>query len=405
MDFTTRQPTPPGPDKVGDWRLVARLGEGGFGSVWRAEGPDGARAAVKILHPELVASAEQVGRFRREAEAIAALRHRHVVELLEQGELANGRPYLVMELLEGEDLASLLARRGALPLAEAVAILEGLCGALEAAHAQGIVHRDLKPSNVVLTDRGAVLLDFGLAKLLEGQGPELTASRCVLGTPACMAPEQICGDPVTPRTDVYGLGALTFEMLAGAPPFADASPITLGYLHLHGRRPRPGDRVPLPPAIDEAIVRAMDRDPDSRWPSASAFLDELRRPLGAAVAGGSRIAARVELAGPAERMADPDDALLEALDAGWDRVAAGFEDAGFTCLGERGEVAIFVAASAGGDVAGTGELAAAIERAAGEAGREIAVRIAFDVVPAACGVDELFSRPWTFPPKSSDQGS
>lgn len=382
---------PPGLEQAGRWRLEGPLAAGGFGCVHFASDAAGRRAAVKLLRPELVTSAEQVGRLRREAEAIAAIGHPNVVELYEQGELPDGRPYLAMELLDGEDLETTIARRGALSLADIEAILTDLCDALDAAHARGIIHRDVKPSNVVITDRGAVLLDFGLAKLLEGEGPELTASRCALGTPASMSPEQIQGRAVDPRTDVYGLGALAFEMLTGSPPFADASPITLGYLHLHGRRPRPGDRRPLPAAVDEVVVRAMDREPERRWPGAGAFLDGFRRALGTApAAAGRRLAARVEILAPPERMVDPDDALLDTLDAVAEHLADALEEAGFSCLGERGQVGIYARPQPGAD---PGKLAARLDRIAREAASlapGVEIDISLDEVSEGADLDAIF---------------
>ena len=155
-------------------------------------------------------------RFEREARSIAKLKHPNVVRLHEFGKLDNNRPYIVMELLHGPNLENHIKESGAIRPREILMILEQLCSALEVAHENGIIHRDLKASNVVLSQKDGiqrvVLLDFGIAKLLETGGPNLTASRVTIGSPVCMAPEQITGNTIDPRTDIYALGSLTFLM-------------------------------------------------------------------------------------------------------------------------------------------------------------------------------------------------
>jgi predicted Ser/Thr protein kinase len=276
---------------LGDYVLIEPLARGGYGEVWRAERRAGVGdVAIKILHAELIESTEAIARFRREAETIAAIDHRAVVAVEGFGETDDGRPYFAMELLDGVDLGALVRIRGALPAAEILEILEPVCDALDRAHALGIVHRDLKPSNIVACDGRVVLLDFGVAKILETAGPALTASRMTIGTPACMAPEQIRGEAVDARTDVYGLGALAYQLLTGAPAFAGAA-VTLAYMHLHGRRPRPSAVVPATAPFDPVIARALARDRDERYPSAGAFFEAMRE-----AAGGERSTDRGVLA-------------------------------------------------------------------------------------------------------------
>lgn len=269
--------------RIGDYELIAQIARGGFGVVWRGRHVHSDRAvAVKIIRAELIASEELVLRLEREARAIALTRHPNVVELYDFGKLEDGRPYLVMEHVPGVDLDAYLRSRGALPPAEVLSILAPLGDALAAVHAQGIVHRDIKGSNIMLSVRNGarrvVLLDFGVAKLLEHRGQPITAPRCTVGTPQCMAPEQILGLPVDARTDVYALGSLAFQMLTGEAPFPGED-ITVTNAHLIAERPLPSGRADVTPAFDEVIVRAMNRFPEQRFPSAPAFVDAFRAAL------------------------------------------------------------------------------------------------------------------------------
>jgi serine/threonine-protein kinase len=287
------------------------IGEGGFGQVWRArreairgaqggqdtqvaEGgqgghsDDGAIVAIKILHLELVRSVDALTRFQRELDAIERLQHPNVVRGRGHGTLDDGRPYLILEYVEGPSLREVLHERGALPPAEMLSILEPLCDALNAAHDAGLVHRDVKASNVILA-RGSgggvrpVLLDFGLVKLVDQVGPGLTSSRSMLGTPAAMAPEQMRGQPVDPRTDIYALGLLAFHMLTGQPAFGGAPGVVQSYLQVHGPRPRPSSKVDIDPAIDVPIARALAPEPDARFSNARSFSEALRAVIHGAV--------------------------------------------------------------------------------------------------------------------------
>jgi len=187
-----------------------------------------------------------------------------------------------------------LHERGALPPAETLAILEPLCDALNAAHDAGLVHRDVKASNVILA-RGAavrpVLLDFGLVKLVDQVGPGLTSSRSMLGTPAAMAPEQMRGQPVDPRTDIYALGLLAFHMLTGQPAFGGAPGVVQSYLQVHGPRPRPSSKVDIDPAIDEPVARALAPEPAARFGNARSFGEALRAVIHGAIGDEIEVAA------------------------------------------------------------------------------------------------------------------
>lgn len=264
---------------VPGYALDRMIGEGGFGQVWGATAPDGTRVAIKILHLELVRSIDALTRFQRELEAIERLQHRSVVRALGHGALDDGRPYLVLEYLEGPSLREVLQERGPMPPEEMLTIFQPLCDALQVAHTAGLVHRDVKASNVILAhdDLGLrpVLLDFGLVKLVDQEGPGLTSSRSMLGTPAAMAPEQMRGQPVDARTDVYALGLLAFHMLTGHPAFGGAPGVVQSYMQIHGARPRPSTKVDIDPAIDTPIGKALAPDRNERYATPKELYDAL----------------------------------------------------------------------------------------------------------------------------------
>ncbi|HEX7838535.1 MAG TPA: serine/threonine-protein kinase [Kofleriaceae bacterium] len=270
------------------YRLDRLIGEGGFGQVWRAHREQsGEPIAIKVLHLELVRSVDAMTRFQRELDAIERLDHPNVVRGLGHGTLGDGRPYLLLEYIEGPSLREVLHERGALPPAEMLTILEPLCDALHVAHLAGLVHRDVKASNVILARRNAairpVLLDFGLVKLTDEVGPGLTSSRSMLGTPAAMAPEQMRGQAVDARTDIYALGLLAFHMLTGQPAFGGAPGVVQSYLQVHGPRPRPSSKVDIDPAIDEPVARALAPEPAARFAGARSFGQALRAVIHGAV--------------------------------------------------------------------------------------------------------------------------
>jgi len=294
------------PPTITGYRVDRLIGEGGFGQVWRAtREEDGRFVAIKVLHLELIRSNDALTRFDRELQAIARLDHRHVVRAFDQGTLDDGRPFLVLEYIEGPSLRDVIHERGSLPPAEMLAILEPICDALTTAHELGLVHRDVKASNVILGHDSlgprTVLLDFGLVKLLDAEGPGLTSSRSMLGTPAAMAPEQMKGQPVTPRTDVYAVALLAFHMLTGAPAFGGTPGVVQSYLQVHGPRPRPSAKVDIDPAIDEPIYKALAPDPAQRYGSARELFDALKAVIQPAEIGGEQdvVALYVE-GGPAE---------------------------------------------------------------------------------------------------------
>lgn len=272
----------------GRYAIEERVGEGGMAWVYRArDRATGATVAIKVLMTKLLNDAESVARLGREAELSMKLDHPNVCGLLGHGE-AHGLPYLVMPYLEGETLSTRENRIGPMPVEQAVPILEQLCLGLQHAHDQGVLHRDLKPENVMLVQDGdgerAVVMDFGLAKerLLGPELNRLTATGIVLGTPEFMSPEQIRGKPLDPRSDVYALGVLAFELLTTELPFTGRTAQETMLNHLTGRPRGLRDVRPgLPEWLDRVIARTLALDPADRYPS----MRELGRALGEGLRG------------------------------------------------------------------------------------------------------------------------
>jgi eukaryotic-like serine/threonine-protein kinase len=266
---------------VGDFAIVSRLSAGGFGTVYRARDERGREVAIKVLHAHLAASPMTVVRFERESRAAASLAHPGIVKILADGRLADGRPWFAMELLRGRELEEHLVAAGPCSPEACLQILRAVAEALAVAHAHGIIHRDIKASNVFLAEDRVVLLDFGVAKLLDLGDEQLTVTGTTVGTPASMAPEQTRGGPVDARTDVYALGAMLFHMLTGHKPFAGHETHELRFLHQHARRPRPSSRANVPAVFDPIVGKAMAIDPDARYPTPLALADALEQALAA----------------------------------------------------------------------------------------------------------------------------
>ncbi|HEX8557258.1 MAG TPA: serine/threonine-protein kinase [Pyrinomonadaceae bacterium] len=212
---------------AGRFRVECEIGRGGMGTVYRASHLGLERpVAIKILKQEFAAYPEVAERFMREARTMARLKHPRAAIIFDAGHLADGRPFIVMEYVEGSTLAETLAREGPLAPERAVRVASEICEVLSEAHALGVVHRDLKPSNIIINERGVCVLDFGIAKVLQDSTDvtrthPTTESGLVIGTPRYMSPEQCLGHRVGPATDLYSVGVLLYEMLAGRPPFVD----------------------------------------------------------------------------------------------------------------------------------------------------------------------------------------
>lgn len=271
---------------VHDYVIQSRIGAGGMGVVYDAlNSLLGRRAAVKVLQLEVAASPDQKHRFLAEARAVNSVRHRGIIDVFAFGELPDGRQYFIMELLEGVPLDIHIAGRRAVPVAEVLWVLDEVLAALGAAHAAGVIHRDVKPSNIFVAtqpdgSRYVKLLDFGLAKQadLPGGSTPQTRSSAVVGTPHYMAPEQASGEPVSPRTDLYALGAVAYELLTGEPPFDHPSPYEVVHRHLTQPPPRPSAvRPDVPMELDGLVVSLLAKRPDDRPASAAVVRQQIER--------------------------------------------------------------------------------------------------------------------------------
>src|ERR1044072_1948279 len=273
---------------VSHYRILEKLGEGGMGVVYLAEDINlGRRVAVKFL--TIAHDQNFRARFLREARAISALSHAHIATLFDYGESDEGQPFIVMELVKGETLTELLLA-SRLTLARAAGIMERVADALGEAHARGIIHRDIKPSNVVITDAGAVkVLDFGLAKRLnesraggagaEDQASSFTETRSdvVVGTPLSLSPEQALSAPVDARSDIFALGALLYECIAGRPAFDGANVFEIGVQVINIDPPVPSSINPrVPPELDRITMKALAKKPEDRYQTAEEMQKALR---------------------------------------------------------------------------------------------------------------------------------
>ena len=324
---------------AGSYVIADKIGIGGCGTVYAAEHRVlGRRAAVKVLHRALAESADVVQRFVREARMVNQIQHPNVIDVFEFGELTDGRPFYVMELLEGQSLAQRNESRGRLPLADALPLVETICRTLDAVHDAGIIHRDLKASNIMISERDGArsvkLLDFGIAKLLrpDGAATGLTSIGVRLGTPHAMAPEQIRGEALDRRVDVYALGVLLFELLTGQLPFASNDVAELERMHLEKPAPRASSLAPLPVAVDAVVLRCLEKRADLRFATAGevygALVAAAARPSVSEARAGSGVAIFVEL----RTAPDGDEATLERIAEAIDIAESELRGAGYTIV-------------------------------------------------------------------------
>lgn len=274
-------------ETISHYRIIEPLGEGGMGTVYLAEDVTlGRRVAIKFLSS---AAPEYRARFLREARAVSGLIHQNIATVFDYGETTEGKPYIVMEFIEGQPLSEKLLE-GSLPLPEAVRIVSSIAAALGEAHHQGVVHRDVKPSNVVLTERGQVkVVDFGLVKQIDEEvGPDVdrdrstfagtrTRSDVIVGTPLYLSPEQATGKKVDGRSDLFALGAVLYECITGQSAFAGSSVIEIGAQVIHVTPSVPSSLNDcIPPELDRITMKAMEKNVDARYQTAAELIADLQ---------------------------------------------------------------------------------------------------------------------------------
>jgi eukaryotic-like serine/threonine-protein kinase len=270
---------------IGTCRLVEPLGKGGMAEVYRGlQGPLQREVAVKVMLPEFSKDAEAVTRFRREALALAGLSHENILAIHDLVE-KNDQLFMVMELVDGVDVKSLLDEGGALSLDVALIVAAGVAAALEHAHFRKVLHRDVKPGNVMLSRQGDVkLADFGIAKDMTID--DLTKTGLMVGTPSYMAPEILKGQRPDPRTDLYAVGVMLFEMLTGRKPFTASNHGELFANIASGKRPKLRSLQPdVPRAVDRIVERCLALEPKHRWTRTAELRDALDRELSRHVVG------------------------------------------------------------------------------------------------------------------------
>jgi serine/threonine-protein kinase len=278
-------PDGPGPDDysgqvLGDFELVRRIGVGGMGQVYLARQRSLKRhVAIKILKGELAANSVNLQRFQAEAEAVANITHAHIVQVYSIGE-DRGLHYMALEYVDGRNLRDFLEKKGVPDLTLALAIMRQVASALERAGELGFVHRDIKPENILLSRKGEVkITDFGLSRCFASDAPlNLTQSGMTMGTPLYMSPEQVRGQVVDPRSDIYSFGVTSYHMLAGEPPFKAATAFDVALQHVQGTaRPLREVRPDLPAELCAIVHKMMARRPEDRYQSAREIVNDLIR--------------------------------------------------------------------------------------------------------------------------------
>ena len=264
---------------IGPWQIQSALAVGGMGRIYKAQGPNGEAVALKLIKTELARDLIFRKRFAREARIAERVKHPNLVPVLDAGE-HGGVPYLAQQFIGGGSLAEKLDKDGPLGVPTLVQVCREVAGGLDALHEHALFHRDVKPANILLDESGvAYLTDFGLAK--DTQGSLLTRPGQALGSLDYMAPEQIRSEEVSAATDVYALGCVVCECVAGKPPFADRQGMRVLWAHLQDAPPDPcADRSDLPAELGPVILSALEKDPAARPQSASAYAEALAAAAG-----------------------------------------------------------------------------------------------------------------------------
>ncbi len=266
--------------RLGQYEILSKLGSGGMANVYKARQTSVDRdVAVKVIRTDLTEDAAFMERFAREARTIASLSHLHILKVFDYGQ-QDGVAYLVMELLEGGSLNTLIQKTGALSLPISARILKQISGALDYAHGKGIVHRDLKSDNVLLDGaENAYLTDFGIARLLNDTS-KMTQTGTIMGTPAYMAPELWTGKAADKQADIYALGVILYEMLAGTTPFSGDTPFVVMYQHLNEMPPVDDFKGDIPTSVETVILKAMAKKPEDRYQSAGELANAFDEAIG-----------------------------------------------------------------------------------------------------------------------------
>jgi serine/threonine protein kinase/tetratricopeptide (TPR) repeat protein len=253
---------------AGRYQIIEELGRGGMGRVYKAYDTEiKEKVALKLLKPEIASDAKTIERFRNEIRLARKIAHRNVCKTYDLGE-ERGTRFITMEFVDGEDLKSTIRRIGRLPAAKSIAIARQICEGLEEAHRLGVVHRDLKPGNIMLDREGnARIMDFGIARSLKTKG--ITGAGIMIGTPEYMSPEQVDGEEIDPRSDIYSLGVILFEMVTGQMLFEGDSPFTIGMKHKGEDPENPQELNPqIPDNLNAVILRCLEKDRNKRYTSA-----------------------------------------------------------------------------------------------------------------------------------------
>lgn len=300
--------------KLGEYDVISQLGAGGMGIVYRGLQPQiGKSVAIKVLKPEIATGTDSVQALLAEARAVNSIHHPGIVDIFSFGSTPDGRPYVVMELLEGQSLDEVLRRVGRFQALEAIELLEQMLSALDAAHAAGVIHRDLKPANIHLTQLNdgkwrVKLLDFGLAKLTApgAASAAQTNANVVRGTPEYMSPEQARAQSVSSRTDLYAMGVVAFELLTGTLPFKADNPVELLMQHISQPPPAPTSlEADIPAEFETLILQLLEKDPEARPASAVGVRRELLKLKKQLIEGGTQIRRRPVAMAPVEVVSEP----------------------------------------------------------------------------------------------------